>query len=375
MLTVLYISHESTTVFGSSRSLLNMIHSLEKEVRPVVVVPSAGAAYDYFKDNGIDVFVVPFPLDITSAHGLKRIFTFSIRFIRDLLFYSKGIRIITSIAKRYGVDIIHSNSSTVDIGHYVATKLKKPHVWHIREFQDKDFRLQPFLGWGYLKGLMRKASATISITRAIQEHFGLDKLANSHQIYNAVRAEADTCYIENKEKYFLMCGNLGRAKGCDTAIRAFAKFYTSHTDYCLKLVGRISSEYKEILINLATSLGVDSKIYFDGYQADTKSYFSKASAFLMCSPNEAMGRVTVEAMFYGCPVIGFNSGGTKEIVDNNVDGFLFDTIDECASLMERALQKETVYPIICHAQKKAIRQFSEELYGKKILSIYQELLK
>ena len=87
MLNVLYISHESETVLGSSRSLLNMIQSLKGEVNAMVVVPAKGVAYDYFKSNKIKVHVIHYPLDITDKYGLVRAFSFLPRLYRDFLAY------------------------------------------------------------------------------------------------------------------------------------------------------------------------------------------------------------------------------------------------------------------------------------------------
>lgn len=373
MLNILYISHESNSVLGSSRSLLNMIRSLKGRINAVVVVPSKGIAYKFFQENKVKVYAVHYPLDITDKHGLSRIFTFLPRLFRDISAYRKGIKRICALACENNIDIVHSNSSTVDIGYYVARRLKKPHIWHLREFQDLDFHFHPVYGWPYLRKRIHNSSATISITKAIQKHFKLENCENCYQLFNAVRSEKDVCYNADKEKYFLLCGKLSRAKGCDFAIRTFTEFNVKHKDYRLKLVGSIDDGYKKELQTLAQTLNVNHLIDFEGYQTDTKKYYYNASAFLMCSPNEAMGRVTVEAMFYGCPVIGYNGGGTKEIIQNGVDGFLYNSIEECASAMEKVINEDTDC-IVCRAHTKAINIFSEEKYGDKVYAIYKSVL-
>jgi len=40
----------------------------------------------------------------------------------------------------------------------------------------------------------------------------------------------------------------------------------------------------------------------------------------MCSRHEAMGRVTVEAMSACLPVIGFDNGGTAELIEHERSG-------------------------------------------------------
>lgn len=374
MLNVLYISHESKSVLGSSRSLLNMIQSLNGKVNAIVVVPSKGAAYDFFYSHNINVIDINFPLDISNKHGFKKLLLFLPRLCRDLIAYNKAIKNICNAISKYNIDIIHSNSSTIDIGYYVAKKSGKPHVWHIREFQNLDFNFNPAYGWSYLLNLIRESNATICITKAIQKHFHLENKDNSYQIFNAVLSKNDICYIPQKSKYFLVCGNLSKAKGCELAIRAFSIFNKKNNNYRLKFVGGISNIYKKELQILARNCDVDKLIDFEGYQTDTKQYYIRASAFLMCSRNEAMGRVTIEAMFYGCPVIAYNSGGSKELVKNGIDGFLFSSEKGCANIMENIIYDKNIDKIIYSAQQKAINSFSEENYGNKIYTIYKKVL-
>lgn len=374
MINVLYISHESADVLGSSRSLFNMITSLYGKVNPIVVVPQKGPAFDFFSQKQICTYIVPYPLDITDKHGCKRYISFLPRLLKDFILYREGIKKIIKIIKENNIDIIHSNSSTIDVGYYVSEKTGKPHVWHLREFQDLDFGFQPVYGWNRLIKFIKKASATICITTAIQKHFHLEGHQNSFQIFNAVRSSKKIPIVNEKEKYFMCCGKLTKAKGCDLAIRCFSEFVKTNPGYRLKLIGDISDSYKKELEILAKDLKSYNYVNFEGYQSNTEQYFQKASGFLMCSKNEAMGRVTVEAMFYGCPVIGYDAGGTKEIISHGIDGFLFKNIDEGVYFMQKAIEKEYIDVIIKNARKKAIDSFSEESYQNKIYSIYLDLM-
>ncbi|EKQ67638.1 glycosyltransferase [Leptolyngbyaceae cyanobacterium JSC-12] len=56
--------------------------------------------------------------------------------------------------------------------------------------------------------------------------------------------------------------------------------------------------------------------------------FASADAFVFPSRTETLGLVLLEAMAAGCPVIAARSGGIPDIVEDGVNGFLFDPIDE-----------------------------------------------
>lgn len=101
----------------------------------------------------------------------------------------------------------------------------------------------------------------------------------------------------------------------------------------------------------------------------------KASAFLMCSLYEAMGRVTVETLFYGCPVLGHNTGRTKEIITDGVNGYLYDTIDEAVLKLRRiAVENLKNKEMINNGMELAKTSFSKVFYGNKVLDIYNHVI-
>ncbi len=56
--------------------------------------------------------------------------------------------------------------------------------------------------------------------------------------------------------------------------------------------------------------------------------FASADAFVFPSRTETLGLVLLEAMAAGCPVVAARSGGIPDIVDDGVNGFLFDPTDD-----------------------------------------------
>ena len=93
----------------------------------------------------------------------------------------------------------------------------------------------------------------------------------------------------------------------------------------------------------------------------------------MTSEFEALGRVTAEAMFYGCPVIAHATGGTLDLVKDGETGYLYDTIDDCANLIQKVCA-ESQERLILQAQDFAINNLSQEIYGPKIMNVYNKVL-
>lgn len=77
------------------------------------------------------------------------------------------------------------------------------------------------------------------------------------------------------------------------------------------------------LQQLAQSLGLAPRVHFLGYQADPGPLFTAADGVVVPSLwNEAFGRVVVEAMGFGTPVIATAVGGMQELFDDGREGWM-----------------------------------------------------
>jgi glycosyltransferase involved in cell wall biosynthesis len=81
----------------------------------------------------------------------------------------------------------------------------------------------------------------------------------------------------------------------------------------------------------ALELGVGDRVHFLGYVADPSSLYAAAHVALVPSLwNEAFGRVVVEAMGQGVPVIATAVGGMQELFDHGVQGLFVPKADAAA---------------------------------------------
>ncbi|XP_012454388.1 uncharacterized protein LOC105776340 isoform X1 [Gossypium raimondii] len=96
------------------------------------------------------------------------------------------------------------------------------------------------------------------------------------------------------------------------------------------LIGSVGSKsnkipyVKEILSFLSQHAKLSESVLWTPATTRVASLYSAADVYVMNSQGlgETFGRVTVEAMAFGLPVLGTDGGGTKEIVEHNVTGLL-----------------------------------------------------
>lgn len=368
---VLFILH-TTKMDGSSLSFINLVKGLKCNGVHVMAV---GPRQDYglvdrLQEIGIHYYGVNVTESVYPHNGLLFLPKCFNLLRRRYLSYKE----ILNISRNLSPDIIHTNVGTIHEGYKVSKTLGVPHVWHLREYQDKDF------GWNIFpckKSFISrlKRSFVITISQDINSYFELQNYANAKTIYNGIYNKETFQFFPHKEKYFLCCSRISKEKGHDSVIQAFSVFLRSNPDYKLKILGDGNQEFIEYLKRMSIRCGCFNSIEWLGYQKDVLSYMNKATALIVASHFEGFGRMTAEACFAGCLVIGRNSGGTREILAET-GGLLFDDNDGLISSMQSVshLSAEQYEEKALYAQYKAKELYSIDINVERIYNFYKEIL-
>lgn len=369
---VLYISNQGG---GAPKSLLNMIHSLEKYVNPIVLFENDWYDYQAFVKKGIRCIIVPYRMNmILNEPGYKTLKYKIHRFADECLKNKLAAYKVAKILGNEKIEIVHTNTGAITIGNAIAKVLGAKFVWHLREFQDIDFGGHPYCGWKKFYRLMDDADAVIGITHAIGRHFHFDKHKNAHVVWDAVRSAQEVVVEKGKDDYILYCSaTIAPAKGLHDLIEAFGISDLPRMGIKLIVLGNMDEKYKPTIDKLIYQYKLGTCISFEGGKSDVKPFFTKAKAFVLPSLNEGLGRVVVEAMMYGCPVIARKTGGPTEYIIHGENGYFFSNNVELSSLLNKTVVEDQL-PLIKTAQRFAVENFSEEVYGEKILKIYREIL-
>ena len=378
MVSVLYICPDPI-MGGSTQSLLDLIESVKDYVKPVVLFVREDIASKTFRDRGIECITCPFVRlhFFAQKSSWKEILRHPrrIRFIQLPYLESKCVKFVKKYLGNRSIDIVHSNYSSILIGYELSKALKAKHVWHIREFLEKGVHVpnRPYGGYTLLKALINKADARIVISHQAEAHWGF-KQENTWVVFDAVAKASECCYLPEKKPYLLFCSyHITKAKGALLAVDAYGKSGLSKEGIKLTFMGHCEEDMSAEIMEVAKNHGCADSIVFLPCQESVKLFFAEAKAFIMASTNEGLGRVTVEAMFYGCPVIAKDSGGTKDLVEDQKTGYLFRTADECATLMRQVcLQPQET--LIREAQDFAVTNLSIEVYGPRIMQVYDSVL-
>ena len=127
-----------------------------------------------------------------------------------------------------------------------------------------------------------------------------------------------------KEKFVIgIVGRIEDEKGQYKVIEAVK--ILQDLDIKALIVGSAMSDvYFEQLHQKVEELGIEEKIVFVGFTKDVGEYMQLFDVNVLATTNETFGLVVIEAMLNKIPVIATNKGGPLEIIDDGVDGLLFD---------------------------------------------------
>jgi len=287
------------------------------------------------------------------------------------------------LIKRVNPDIVHCNSAVNDYALLGCKLTHTPHVWHAREYIDKDFGCRVFPSMNCLRWKMAlDFNHTIAITKGVFEHYELSKSKDA-VIYDGVIDEhtesvklADTPFAF---KYFLFVGTMGEGKGVHCVVEQFSKFAENNADVHLLLTCGYdeNDEYYKRCVKLGESAA--DRIHFVGYRSDVYQLMAGAIALVVPSMFEGFGFTTAEAMYNGTLVIGRNSAGTKEQFDIGLEqtgdeiGLRFDSDDEMPSLMMRALT-EDFSEMKEQAKRVVVNNYTTKRNADEIYALYQRLI-
>lgn len=133
---------------------------------------------------------------------------------------------------------------------------------------------------------------------------------------------------------------------------------------------------KQNLEERASELGIEKNIIFLNWRDDVAKIISIYDVFVLPSLNEGMGRVLVEAMALGKPIVASNIGGIPDLVSHGKNGFLVPPKDprELANCIQILIEDEEKKAKMGKAGKEIVENFTKEKMVEKIAELYKELM-
>lgn len=370
--TILYVDH-ARALGGAEQSLLLLLRHLDRErFQPLLACPP-GALAEAARALGVTVLPVALPRLRGEPAALLRLAATSTA--------------LANAARHAGAALVHCNVLRAAVYAVPAALLSRlPLVWHVRDMHGPG---TPGGTW-FPRLMCRAATRTIAISRAVAAPLPCpDRTIIIHNGVDLAEftPEGDTTQLRSAlgtSPGVPLVGIVGRVwpwKGQADFLRAAALVARAHPDACFLVVGdavfATDHDYLGELRALAAGLGIDERVHFTGYRTDVPRIMAALDLVVHCSRAEPFGRVLIEAMAAGRPVVAYADGGVPEIVVDGTTGLLAPPGDVAAlaQAIDRLLHDRQLRERMGRAGRaRVVSRFDARAVARAVEAVYAEIL-
>lgn len=385
---ILLINHFPLTGSGSGVYTYNIAKSLAKLGNEVCIIFPENELVEanekiklhpvYFNgvNNGIPF---NFPCFTTHPRSTKTFYELT---SNELNIYKDAFRkAIEKEIRDFQPDVIHSGhiwTLSNIAGDYNIPLVITAHGTDLIGFEKSDiYKEDCYLAY-------EKAQKIITISKdnknLVDNIFGSQK---SELIPNGYDPEVFYPEVIDKEKFLKQfgitkpykniisfAGKFTKEKGIDTLLKALKLYENDDTITILAGDGELFNE----MVELKNKLGINNVVFIKNQPHNIlRQLYNVANISIVPSRKEAFGLVVIEALACKTPVIGTNTGGIKEIINERV-GRLIE-VDDYIKLAENVkylLDNEPFdYDYIASYAKD---KYAQDQFTNKLIALYNEVI-
>jgi glycosyltransferase involved in cell wall biosynthesis len=362
---VLFLAPVAYFKGGAERSLFDLMSN--RSIAPVLVTPGPGSLAAAAEERGVPVKHLDF-VDVLSIH---RPFNFldGLKKARSVIKATWGLRTLCTTEQ---VDVLHSNGLKA---HSLAVLCRllggPPVVVHIR---DAPYTRGERIFWRLLAAL---ASQTIVISTACWPGKILPRYVSL--VPNGFRLPE----VPSRSRRIMepiTIGYVGRIhpnKGLHLLLKWMSAARSAGLDLRLRVRGLFAPEvpsYENEILAAVRDLNLTHCVSFDGFISEPGELY--AGLDIVCVPSidaEPFGRSVMEAMSLGHVVLATASGGIKDLISDENNGFFVNSADEFTKIVQRLSKDEALVDgIRSNARRTCAENYSMDRLYLNVNEVYEK---
>jgi glycosyltransferase involved in cell wall biosynthesis len=291
---------------------------------------------------------------------------------------------VMELVEAHRIDILHTSELRSSlVGLLCSRKCQVLHVRTAHGWIANDLRgkLKAFVD----RALLRWCDQVILVSHALRK-----QLPRWWVPERRVRVLHNALVLENYENFskregrpassletetlILSVGRLSPEKGQALLLKAMARLAPHHPGLRVSFagVGPLERELRE----LADSLRVRDRVRFLGYVDDMTGLYRSSSLVVQSSTTEGLPNVILEAACLELPVVATDVGGTAEVIEHGMSGWLVpkNSVDALVAGIERFLENPERFAEMAQAARSRVREhFSFRQRTEAQSRLYEEL--
>ena len=289
---------------------------------------------------------------------------------------------LSKVIDEQEIDLVHFHW-TRDITTVVLAKVlskRKPKIIQSRHMTMTRFKDDIYHKWLY-KNIDLMHAVTNQVKEQLEKFIPLDIQPMIKRVYlgtkipminkNRVLALNEEYGLE--ESFVIgIVGRIEEGKGQYLLLEALAKL--NNKKIKILIVGQaMENSYLLELETKCKELGIKEQVIFSGFTKEVNEHMTLCDVTVLATPKETFGLVVIESMANRVPVIATNNGGPLEIIEDGIDGILFDrTSTDLAEKIDILYHDEVLKEkITMNALETVIKKFN---YKNQINQLYKIII-
>lgn len=240
---------------------------------------------------------------------------------------------LARVFEKNKIDVVHVHfAKDLPIVALAKTLSRQPvRLVHSRQMEMPAHKKDPYHRWVYSQ-VDHLLCVTDKLTHEVRDRIPMASDKISRLYYGvpkpSVNIEAQTAFVQkyptNKFKV-AMFSRLENSKGQWRLLEALHLLKTQGLDFQIYFFGHFMGDdgYEEKLKTIVGKYELTSSVYWCGFQKNAGELMPCFDLILLPSDQETFGLVLIEAMAAGVAIMGSNTGGVPEIIEDGVNGFTF----------------------------------------------------
>jgi len=296
------------------------------------------------------------------------------------------------IAKKYS-KAVFLTSHDVMLVHYGKLMPKNGNVYYeisvLDKIKEAGKRYNPFRN-AIIRHYLKYVDKIFAVSDALKKVLEINGIKNVETIYNGINVDEWQVDLEEIEKFkkkynlfnkkvILFGGRLSGAKGGEVILRAMSLVTKAIKNPVLLVAGE-KDWYAEKMIKLAREAGIYRSVRFTGWlqrEAMKCAFFASDVCITPSIYLDPFNLLNIEAGAAKKPVVGTCFGGTPEIVQDGITGYIVNPLDiktMAAKIIDLLKNPQKAKQFGEAGYKRVKEKFSLEKQVKETLKWYYKYL-
>ena len=398
---VLYVLNSSGG--GASLGIYEAVKKLPRDrfVPYMVAPPDNDAQLQRVRDLFADIRTMPVPWwNINRDAGFARRMAWAVGRWRRGIVHRDNAGEIGRAIDDWGIDLVHTGTSLTRGGATAAYRRRLPHVWHIKESIGSRNRVRfPLSDRELVQYVSHRSTRIVAMSHYVAEifyHYGCrnvtvipDGVDFQGFASNASRNLRQRLGLQTDQCLVGMVASLSSSwKRHDVFVRMVSLLAREEPGTQFIAIGGkpsgpvrwphdLPSRYYEGIARLAGELVPDGKLRFLDSVPDPPDIMRSLDILVHPCDVEPFGRIAIEAMAAGTPVVGPKAGGISETIADGETGLLVTPGDppSFAEAIRRLIRDRDLRRRLGEAGRIRVQKlYTVDQQVEQLAAMYEEIL-